>query len=427
MKIEIPKNFYKKNFDNSNYENNYLLLKKMLEYEEIINSSDNIDFELINESFQGIIVPEKKVIICFSAKLKEGKIQGRNTFISQNFEPFFKYWRKWKQDYDSLILLNFLDYKLLFNNSLTLPNSIVLNLRILLTHNNVMLGNSINSIVGEKLIPFNNLVDYVDKIDGSSKLNKGNEPTYIDIDFNNKIITIFGKIDGANFSSTIQHCRNLAILKKDYKLEFYLLNDNIEKSKSKNLREINNVVEEIIESNVHQNEEKIFNRNQKIFKMRIIEKYKEFNIDVSECFCCNYPITENLIAAHIHRHSDIERVMNENIENLKFLSFSSKSEREKEKLKIIYKANELTTSGSNGFLLCRNHDVEFEKGMIYFDQKNKKFNINLSKKYYKEQIPEFISEPLDNYKKLLKIKDDISFNENIKQHHRRFNIVIEKS
>ncbi|WP_414617202.1 HNH endonuclease [Mycoplasmopsis felis] len=35
-----------------------------------------------------------------------------------------------------------------------------------------------------------------------------------------------------------------------------------------------------------------------------------------------------------------------------------------------------TTSGDNGFLLCPNHDKEFEKGHIYFDLNEFKFKVN---------------------------------------------------
>ena len=238
-------------------------------------------------------------------------------------------------------------------------------------------------------------------------------------------MTVFGKLDGANYGQTIQHCRNLKLLKEEYTLEFYqLLSDNTKVNSEQVKKEaISLIVDEIIESNVIEKNEKVFARNQVIFKVNIIEKYRKL-IDTNKCFCCDYPITENLIAAHIHRHSDIESELKAKLLNLSKEGTTFESDKIIERERLIQEACKMTTSGSNGFLLCRNHDIEFEKGIIFFNFKKKKFVLN-----YKNNliISQYINDIIQKYENFYNFeKMDYIFIENIKKHYIRIGVDIEE-
>lgn len=415
MNIKIPKSVvddFKKNHNNANYKD---AIKNLLIFEEIIDINTIVNFKEISNKFQGIYIEERKMLIYFTQKLNEtDKLKARNTFVSQNFEPLFEFRKGLNKECKILISLHFLDFSKDLN--FFLPNSIVLNLKILLTHKNIEIGKSIDKILENKILCFDNLDEYVNNVTDSSKKNEGNIPTYIDKNIKNKVLTIFGKLDGANFAQTIQHCRNLQILKGEYNLEFYLLtNKNSKKILQSRINSILEIVDEIIESQVFETNIKIFDRNQRIFRINIIEKYKEL-LDIEKCFCCDYPIKENLIAAHIHRHADIEKELNSKIQNM--------NDNSLEKINIIKEACEMTTSGSNGFLLCRNHDIEFEKGMIFFDLEKNKFVLNeLLNRKHDSNVPEYITKIIEKYEKFHKFKtNDDLFVENIRKHHLRIGI-----
>jgi len=68
------------------------------------------------------------------------------------------------------------------------------------------------------------------------------------------------------------------------------------------------------------------------------------NDDMKRCYLCNCDIQGLIIASHIHRVKDIDRL------DLPFI--------EKRKLAV---------DGDNGLWLCANHDKLFENGLIYFD------------------------------------------------------------
>lgn len=418
MNIQVPKSIIEKNVD---YQNG---IKKMLIYENIICKDEILFFDETPEKFQGIYIEEKELIIYFAQKMNnEGKPKSRNTFVSQNFERIFNFRNKIDINSKILITLNFSDFSPMPHT--LLADSIVLNLKILLTHINVSIGNSVKKLLNAELKPFLNLDEYIFNLQESSKKNKNNVPTYIEKNIKNRVVTVFGKLDGANYGQTIQHCRNLKLLKEEYTLEFYqLLSDNTKVNSEQVKKEaISLIVDEIIKSNVIEKNEKVFARNQVIFKVNIIDKYRKL-IDTNKCFCCNYPITENLIAAHIHRHSDIERELNAKLLNLSKEGTTFESDKIIERERLIQEACKMTTSGSNGFLLCRNHDIEFEKGIIFFNFKKKKFVLN-----YKNNliIPQYINDIIQKYENFYNFeKMDYIFIENIKKHYIRIGVDIEE-
>ena len=85
--------------------------------------------------------------------------------------------------------------------------------------------------------------------------------------------------------------------------------------------------------------------------------------DIKRCYLCNCDIQRLIIASHIHRVTDINKLD---------LPFSEK--------------RKLAVDGDNGLWLCANHDKLFEYGLIYFEDNMLKISDSLSenqKKYVK--------------------------------------------
>lgn len=85
--------------------------------------------------------------------------------------------------------------------------------------------------------------------------------------------------------------------------------------------------------------------------------------DIKRCYLCNCDIQRLIIASHIHRVTDINKLD---------LPFSEK--------------RKLAVDGDNGLWLCANHDKLFEYGLIYFEDNMLKISDSLTenqKKYVK--------------------------------------------
>ena len=100
--------------------------------------------------------------------------------------------------------------------------------------------------------------------------------------------------------------------------------------------------------------------------------------DIKRCYLCNCDIQRLIIASHIHRVTDINKLD---------IPFSEK--------------RKLAVDGDNGLWLCANHDKLFEYGLIYFEDNTLKISDNLTeeqKKYVKYLT-------FDIKKKIQEIKD----------------------
>lgn len=105
-------------------------------------------------------------------------------------------------------------------------------------------------------------------------------------------------------------------------------------------------------------------RDQATFKYNLIQKF-----GIKKCYLCDCEIDKAIVAAHIHRIADIKTDtigLNEKVRQ--------------------------AVDGNNGFWLCRNHDILFEHGLIYFD--NKELTIST---YLQESDIEFINNISNKY------------------------------
>ncbi|MBD5423339.1 MAG: HNH endonuclease [Mycoplasma sp.] len=350
-------------------------INELLYYEKII-PNPNMECEVIKEKFQGVVYENR--VIYFASKLDDnGKIKSRNTYISQNFLSCF--FISIKRNYKIYATINPFDFITnYYQNIYKLPDSIIFDIKMLYT-----LNVEISDLLLEKqhLTPFNSIFNFINDKKIIRSKNSGNKSTYIRLENNN--ILIYGKTDGANLKRTILEIVTMNAI-KSFDIDniiFIPLNKKISDKNIKDYLKSKKILIEYYFNELYENKTFLnndvnqINRNQHLFYKNIILKYEKY-IDVDKCFACNYNVSENLISSHIHRVVDIKKEFQD-----------GKITKEK--------AMELIVSGDNGFLLCPNHDKEFEKGLIIFDQNEMEFLINdrysyeyisgtLIKKYYSE-------------------------------------------
>lgn len=376
-------------------------IKELLIYEKKIDKQALINFEEIADKFQGIIIENKSEIICFTQILNnQNKIKSRNTFLSQNISPIYRMLDKYKIKVKSISLNPFnIDEKL------KIPDFIKNSFRQLIT-DNFKLNNSVNKLDNFK--KFYTLDEFIETIFKIREKNSGNLSTIIQKNPDHSI-TIYGRLDGANFSDTIQKCRIIRKLSnEDMKIFFYDISPNFSHSRinatKKEFTKLNIEIgpRKIDRNNLKRQNNELLTRDQDLFRSNIIKKYIKSNIDITKCFASKYEITQNLIASHIHRVVDIKNEYHDR--------------------KIDYeKAKHLLVSGDNGFLLSPNKDKEFENGQIYFDTKLKKFIPN--KSLLTNEQYESLSKTLEMQLDFSKMKETKEFIENNIKHQKRNGII----
>lgn len=343
-----------------------------LREDKVIKNTNNITFKVITNQFQGIHIVDMNIVVFYPMHipgLHNTKPDGRNTFIAQGYFPAKNYA---KNNNCSLVMsLRPSDFKKMVHYQPFVKFDIDICMALGINICNSLL----KSFTPNKL---ENLHSLLKRRNDLSSRNKGNQPSYICVNDENKIVHLMGKLDGANGGDTVLLCEILSKMCKNekYKLFFSDITPVDKKTSNSNIllfiqnvlehvnivsqtptNEIKNIIDNI-EINEISDEQLPTNliRDQLLFRENIVKRYnKFFNCDI--CFACDYFISGNLIASHIYRYADIVR----DYKNGKLS---------------IEKAHELIVSGENGFLLCRNHDGEFEKGQLFFDLNLCKFNYN---------------------------------------------------
>lgn len=346
-------------------------IKKSLIYENIINDNDQIEWVIIKNKFQGVYLPNENITICYTQLLSSnGNSRARNTYIDQNL--FYALLFSSKKNSKLYLCVNPYD----INKPIPIAQYIQNTLKKASTAE-IIIGKSFH-YNGDK---YNTIDQFIAESTALRDKNKGNISTLFDYDKDLNTLTIYGRLEGASGCGTLLDIKALAKMievKKAKKYFFDISKDrSIDKFKTliTNLGYLlcdpNKIENEIVNQIYHINREnkfnanikekqinEIFHRNQNLFKANILKKYSnipEFNVNT--CFACSYPIKNNLISSHIYRYIDIIHDYENGILN------------EKE-------ATHLIVSGDNGFLLCPTQDKEFEKGMIVFDYRKRKFVAN---------------------------------------------------
>ena len=100
-------------------------------------------------------------------------------------------------------------------------------------------------------------------------------------------------------------------------------------------------------------------RNQLEFMKNLMIKWKnEYqDEDIKKCYLCGCTIQEVIIASHIQRICDINKLYRE-----KVITFEEARRR--------------AVDGNNGFWLCANHDKMFEHGIITFNENTGELILN---------------------------------------------------
>lgn len=190
--------------------------------------------------------------------------------------------------------------------------------------------------------------------------NTGNKSSYI-LEFDD-MIAIYGKTFGNNGFEIILIACAVGKLAQDTGKEVCFLqikdtlgrdgtsnrdskpitSDNIDIMKSFKIKVYDELMDYEENPDVEIPEQKD-SRNQLEFMKNLMHKFG--NTDKKECYLCHCNIQNLIIASHIHRICDIN------------------------KLKIPFKERRaMAVDGDNGFWLCANHDKLFEYGFIYFEK-----------------------------------------------------------
>ncbi|WP_322959770.1 HNH endonuclease signature motif containing protein [Mycoplasmopsis felis] len=386
---------------------------------------DNIKLikELNNRSYIGISIPKHSVFVYFTQLLtSDFKTKSRNTFVKQNALPVLKKLKENKLS-SVFLCLNPVDYYRFKQDSkikrINLPKSIINDLQLLKLLHFELSKTFLEILKDDSIKEINNfnpkitVDDFVYQKQSLKLQNKHNNPIFIELNKEDKEIKVIGKLDGANISDTVLTCMLISRLNNSYNLSFWLINS---KARTKVVSWIKSLgfkyygfyeKEKYLKNLLNQNIEvfdKDLIRKQNLLKLNIWNKYFDF-IDILECFACNYNISNNLITSHIHRHSDIKKELLNN--------------------EITYNDGiRNTTSGDNGFLLCPNHDKEFEKGYIYFDLNEFKFKVNQNyqNSFTHKQWMKLESNLINKFnKKDFPILVNKNFRRNIDKHLKRIN------
>ncbi|MBQ8997067.1 MAG: hypothetical protein IJ086_00070 [Clostridium sp.] len=198
--------------------------------------------------------------------------------------------------------------------------------------------------------PFKTIDDLETARNSISKDNTANSSSYFLI--GDKIVTIYGKTFGNNGFEVIpiSYCIYLLARKDGKEVIFYQVKDGkepkpISKDNIKFMESLGiKVYDELQDYEENPNaiiDDKQDSRYQAEFKKNLLLKYGSNR----KCYLCDCTIPENLIASHIQRVCDINKL------SIPFAQRRAKA-----------------VDGNNGFWLCANHDKMFEYGIITFNE-----------------------------------------------------------
>ncbi|URM53171.1 HNH endonuclease signature motif containing protein [Mycoplasma sp. SG1] len=418
MKIEISINLLKVLISSTNkdhletYSENDI---KQFIYKRLISDSiirniklSEISWIKITQKFQGLYIVDLKKVVYFTQLLGvDNKPKSRNTFVLQNFYPANKF--AISKNASISISLNPFDEQ----EVILFPNFIIMSIKMLLSIG-VKINNSLLSHF-KNINLFNSIEEFLFERKNLREKNSGNSPTVIEYNRRLNKCTVFGRLDGANYSDTLIVCNLISHFSKkniNSEIEFYNITPFQFKVSRKNWQyelkkmgflvvDTNNIFKPLINAlqkkNITSDEyENILRRNQHLFKANIIKKYIHIKgFDVHKCFASKYYLESNLIGAHIYRYADIKKDF-----------FNKKISAET--------AAKLIISEDNGFLLSPNCDKEFEKGMLFFDLNKKCFVPNKSK-LTTEQYNHLITEIYSNNFTNVTFSDEFVNNVNLHQ------------
>lgn len=207
---------------------------------------------------------------------------------------------------------------------------------------------------------FSSIEDLKNMRDSLAGRNTRNKSSYI-LEFND-MVAIYGKTFGNNgFEMILIACAVGILAKKENKEVCFLqikdtlgrdgtsnreakpiTTENINIMKAFGIKVYDELMDYEDNPDVDIPEEKD-SRNQLEFMKNLMHKFG--NTDKKECYLCHCNIQNLIIASHIYRICDIN------------------------KLDIPFKERRaMAVDGDNGLWLCANHDKLFEYGLIYFDQ-----------------------------------------------------------
>lgn len=455
MNINVSKNLYQSLINrfakeevnrNTTFDKKVLLANKAI-YNTIVydgyieESFENCVFNEESYEYQGVVVDDK-FLVFFSMALDDNlKDGGRNTFLAQGFWPAYK--RAREHNLAMKVSLNPFSFWKATTPEINIEPIFKLkesasNIRTSILEMKMLGVEFSNTIIDENRDIFeNNLNSYINSKTNSRYKNKGNNGMWLVYESETNTINVYGVenaeqaknnvtniFSGAKWGDIILSCLLLRNQKEKWNINNFNFiiyeeyNGSGFDNKIKFLKEklgftIENIFEQSkdmeLNLNIEETKEQI-KRRQHIFRRNI---EKEYNFKI-ECFACNYKVNNNLKAAHIHRFADIKS---------EYINCQIDFEE----------ATKQTIDGVNGFLLCPNHDAEFEVGQIYFDLDEYKFKVNdhnrnITYSTNKEENRAILNELLNNLqdKNLTlnnKAKNQEKFEYYVHKHFERINLL----
>lgn len=331
------------------------VLNDILSYFGFDKSSVSISVTKRNGNYVVLENGDKRNYVCLSSEN-----DGRNSFLSQYLSTAYNhYYFDESGNKDFSVYLQITDdraltpYHKFFYNALKTLGVEILNIEK----------------VGISPVPFASVKALKNGRNASRDNNSSNSSSF----FNETPdgIEFYGKVFGANGKESTFMCLVLSKLSEDKPVTFYMVKDNDTEKLSttdKTLLEANNVSFDLATIEFDDKDKKN-SQNGLRNKTRYFNNLNNKFGNKKACYFCGTTIEKMLIAAHIHRVADIKT------------SGLTLEEQIKE-----------ATDGENGLWLCRNHDVLFEHGYLYFDGRKLKIHDSLTsdvKTSIRETIPAF--------------------------------------
>lgn len=270
----------------------------------------------------------------FKVALHAKDAGGRNAFIAQYWTPILKYLNDFK-------IIQYIDEKI--DSSTIKSDYHKFIFRCLKT-----MGVEIDGLSFE-VKPWESLEEFLSSRASMEK--KNNNSSYVTVDDNS--IVLFGKTYGAQAGEALIFLATLNLLKGDRHLFYTPMPENktdnsvdpsknmldfIAKIGAKFIYSTPTQEQQAIKTHINNDEDEEI-RNQALFKLHLDKKFEH------KCYVCGSSGLGILVASHIDRVTDIKKRSN---------------------LSKVEKTN-LATSMENGLWLCRNHDILFEHGNMWFD------------------------------------------------------------
>lgn len=295
----------------------------------IIQEYTNEKFGIENSDNKGLFLELPNGNVALHA----GEVRSRNAFLAQYWPPIIKF-------LDETKIIQHIDKKIDLRKISSSYHQFIF--KCLRTIGVEIVG------LSDEVLPWTSLNEFISFREAGEKDN--NESSYVTV--NDNSIVLVGKTYGAQAGESLIILATLNKLKGDKELIFTPMPETTIRESKKLPQNISDFINKIgarfidadlgkrqFEKSKNTEEENEI-RDQALFKMNLDKKFDH------ECYICGAKGLGILVASHIDRVTDIKKRAGIDLDE---------------------KSN-FATSMENGLWLCRNHDILFEYGNMWFDE-----------------------------------------------------------